>query len=57
MHCYSQTFNETFILFGVDDKFKTDRVLDLIVLQAKLHILKCKFLGSTPSINVFQRAL
>ena len=57
VHCDSLTFNKTCILSGVANMFKTDRVLDLILLHPKLHTVTCKLLGSTPSITVFQRVL
>ena len=41
----------------MDDKFKTGRVLDLIVLQAKFLIFKCKLQGSTHSITVFEKVI
>ena len=38
----SVTLNENIVLFGHDIHFKSDDTFDLIILQAKFFIYKCK---------------
>ena len=36
-------FNENIILFGTDDNFKSDNVVDFIILFAKYSISSCRY--------------
>ena len=46
-----------YIIFGVDNSFKTDSVLDFITTFAKSYIYKCKMNNSVPNLRVFQTIL
>ena len=50
-------FTEQLVLFGVFDNIVTDKVMDLIILQAKFYIFKCKLQKSMPVLGVFQKIL
>ena len=49
--------NENIILFGNDLHFKSDKVLDLILLLAKFYIHTCKMKDDSPQINIFKKIL
>ena len=42
LNATSVTLNENIVLFGHDIHFKSDNTFDLIILQAKFFIYKCK---------------
>ena len=44
----SVTLNENIVLFGQDVNFKSDNTFDLIILQAKFFIYKCKINKTIP---------
>ena len=48
-------FNEKIILFGTDDNFKSDSVLDFIILYAKYFIYSCRYEKIKPQKGVEKR--
>ena len=53
----SVTLNENIVLFGHDIHFKSDNTFDLIILQAKFFIYKCKINKTIPQLHSFKRYL
>ena len=53
----SVTLNENIVLFGHDIHFKSDSTFDLIILQAKFFIYKCKINKTIPQLHSFKRYL
>ncbi len=53
----SVTLNENIVLFGHDIHFKSDNIFDLIILQAKFFIYKCKINKTIPQLHLFKRYL
>ena len=53
----SVTLNENIVLFGHDVHFKSDNTFDLIILQAKFFIYKCKINKTIPQLHLFKRYL
>ena len=51
------TFTEELILFGMSENIVTDKVIDLIILQAKFYIFKCKLQKTMPVLRIFRRML
>ncbi len=45
------------VLFGVDNKLKTDKVFDFIIIFAKSYIYRCKLEKCMPSLLSFQKQL
>ena len=52
-HCNNFSIDSELVLFGVKKNIKTDKVLDLIILQAKFYIYKCKLQDLKPVISTF----
>ena len=50
-------FIENIVLFGHDIHFKSDNTFDLIILEAKFFIYKCKINKTIPQLNLFKRYL
>ena len=50
-------FNERIILFGTDDNFKSDSVLDFIALYAKYFIYCCRYEKIKPQLCAFRKEL
>ena len=50
-------FNEKIILFGTDDNFKSDSVLDFIMLYAKYCIYSCRYEKKLTSIMCIQKGV
>ena len=50
-------FNEKIILFGTDDNFKSDSVLDFIILYAKYFIYSCRYEKIKPQLCAFRKEL
>ena len=57
MNCENLIFHEELVLFGIQQNVVTDRILDLIILMAKLYIYKCKWKKVPPRINIFMTFL
>ena len=55
--CADLTVNKILVLFGVDDRLKTDIVIDLFILIAKYYLYKCKLEGTRPIMGVFHTIL
>ena len=55
--CSNATLNENIVLFGHDINFKSDNTFDLIILQAKFFIYKCKINKTIPHLHLFKRYL
>ena len=53
----SVTLDENIVLFGHDIHFKLDSTFDLIILQAKFFIYKCKINKTIPQLHSFKRYL
>ena len=53
----SVTLNENIVLFGHDIHFKSDNIFDLIILQAKFFIYKCKINKTIPQLHLFKHYL
>ena len=53
----SVTLNENIVLFGHNIHFKSDSTFDLIILQAKFFIYKCKINKTIPQLHSFKRYL
>ena len=53
----SVTLNENIVLFGHDIHFKPDNTFDVIILQAKFFIYKCKIHKTIPQVHSFKRYL
>ena len=51
------TLNEIIVLLGHDIRFKSDNTFDLIILQAKFFIYKCKINKTIPQLHLFKRYL
>ena len=51
---HSGVLNESVVLFGHDDNFKSDVTFDLILLIGKLFIYKCKIEKTTPKFPTFK---
>ena len=51
----SVTLNETIVLFGHDIHFKLDNTFDLIILQAKFFIYKCKINKTITQLHLYKR--
>ena len=43
------------VLFGITNKKRTDRILNLILLHAKTHLYRMKLSNKTPHINNFKK--
>ena len=56
-HCDKVRLTTELILFGKDNKNKTDKALDTIILNAKYFIYKCRINKIKPTIENFQREL
>ena len=50
----SVTLNENLVLFGHDIHFKSDSTFDLVILQAKFFIYKCKINKTIPQLHLFK---
>ena len=50
-------FNEKIILFGTDDNFKSDNVLDFIILYAKYFIYSCRYEKIKHQLCAFRKEL
>ena len=50
-------FTEKIILFGTDDHFKSDSVLDFIILYAKYFIYCCRYEKIKPQLCAFKKEL
>lgn len=60
VHCenaYNIRLSECYVLFGVENNFKTDRTFDLIVLLAKQYLYNCKYYNELPLLHVFKKKL
>ena len=53
----SVTLNENIVLFGHDIHCKSDNTFELIILQAKFFIYKCKINKIIPQLHLFKRYL
>ena len=53
VHCERLTLNATLVLFGKDNKIKTDDCFQHILLTAKYYVYKCRFNKVKPSIDFF----
>ena len=56
-HCVNMTFSDSFIVFGVKQNIRTDKVFDLILLLAKFHVYKCKLQNIIPNKPAFKQSL
>jgi len=56
-HARNFKFNKQYVLFGLSDALKTDKICDLITLIAKYFIYKSKVQGDTPNIISYNRHL
>ena len=52
-HCNTVLFSEQLIVLGCTSDFSSDRVFDMLLLEAKRHIYISKLKGKTPHINIF----
>ena len=50
-------FTIEYVLFGISNNIKTDKVIDLLNLQAKQFIYLAKVKRKLPSLNAFSRIL
>ena len=53
IHCNAFSFSQELVIFGVKERTDTDRVLDFIILLAKVFIYNCKVENQLPRIRVF----
>ena len=56
-HCDNLSFSVSFIIFGTKPHCRTDKVLDLLILLAKLHIFKNKLQNNIPSIVSYKNVV
>jgi hypothetical protein len=56
-HCYNFHFSEKLILFVVHCRVHSDSVMDLIILQTKYYIWKCKVQKKLPRIPILLQIL
>ena len=52
-----QIRHENIVLFGHDIHFESDNTFDLIILQAKFFIYKCKINKTVPQLHYFVQSL
>ena len=50
-------FTQNLVLFGTETDIKTDTVFDLVILQAKQFIYKCKLDKCLPTLSCFLQQL
>ena len=53
-NCNAPIFSELLILLGLDENFRTDGVVDLLVLLGKYYIYQCRLRETLPSFLVFK---
>ena len=53
----SVTLNENIVLFDHDIHFKSNSTFDLIILQAKFFMYKCKINKTIPQLHLLKRYL
>ena len=53
LHAHKFRFEEKYVLFCLHEKILTDKTCDLIALNAKLYIYKCKVQHTELNINIF----
>lgn len=53
----SLKFSECIILLGYDKHFKNDTVLDIIILEAKVFIYRCKLAKKLLNLKAFVKNL
>ena len=53
MHAYKFRFTEKYILFGMSENIKTDKICDFITLMAKFYIYKSKVQHTELNVNCF----
>ena len=53
LHAHKFRFEEKYVLFCLHEKIHTDKTCDLIALNAKLYIYKCKVQHTELNINIF----
>ena len=51
MHAYKFRFTEKYILFGMSENIKTDKICDFITLMAKFYIYKSKVQHTELNVN------
>jgi hypothetical protein len=52
-HASNFKFSQSLILFGQDNKTKTDKILDLIIVLAKMFLYHCRQTNRTPRVCDF----
>lgn len=52
-HCRLFSFSEELVIFGIQERIVTDRVMDFIILLAKLYIYRTRMEQKLPRILVF----
>ena len=57
MNAYNFSVTEKFVIFGVDDNIRVDRIIVFIVFLAKNYLYKCKLNKQNPNINSFIKVL
>lgn len=56
-HCERLTLNAELVLFGTDEKTKTDEIFDLIIVWGKFFIHNCRMEHTIPRVPVFVKEL
>ena len=51
------TLMKRIVLFGIDGNFKSDSVLDFIILYAKYFIYSCRYEKIKPQLCAFRKEL
>lgn len=54
VHIFNLVLTDQLIIFGCNDRTKTDPVFDLLLLLGKYFIYKCKCMGIKPHITAFK---
>ena len=50
-HAYKFRFTEKYVLFGLCESIKTDKICDFITLMAKFYIYRCKVQHNDLNVN------
>lgn len=52
-NCATLVLSQVFTMFGVENNFRSDKVIDLIMLLARFYIYKCKLEKKMPDMDAF----
>ena len=54
-HAYKFRFTEKYVMFGLCENIKTDKICDFITLMAKFYIYRCKVQHNDLNVNFFYK--